>query len=376
MMRPIQMVDLQSQYENIKHEVDEAVFSVIRSARFILGPDVRQFEEELMQYTGAKNVIACANGTDALKIALIALELKPGDEIIAPTFTFISTAEVAALLGLKVVFADSLYDTFNIDPASIRKAITRKTKAIIPVHLYGQCAAMDEIMKIAKENKIFVIEDNAQAIGAEYFFKNGTGKKAGTIGDAGTTSFFPSKNLGAYGDGGAIFTDNSRLAEKLRMIANHGQKKRYFYDAIGLNSRLDTLQAAILRVKLKKLDGYITARRKAADYYDKAFSGLKNVVIPYRQAQSTHVFHQYTLKVIGGSRDGLMEHLQKNNIPSMLYYPMPLHLQRAFRGNRWKRGDFPVAEKLAKQIISLPMHTELDEEQLEYITKKAVEYFG
>lgn len=370
------MVDLQSQYENIKHEVDEAVFSVIRSARFILGPDVRQFEEELMQYTGAKNVIACANGTDALKIALIALELKPGDEIIAPTFTFISTAEVAALLGLKVVFADSLYDTFNIDPASIRKAITRKTKAIIPVHLYGQCAAMDEIMKIAKENKIFVIEDNAQAIGAEYFFKNGTGKKAGTIGDAGTTSFFPSKNLGAYGDGGAIFTDNSRLAEKLRMIANHGQKKRYFYDAIGLNSRLDTLQAAILRVKLKKLDGYITARRKAADYYDKAFSGLKNVVIPYRQAQSTHVFHQYTLKVIGGSRDGLMEHLQKNNIPSMLYYPMPLHLQRAFRGNRWKRGDFPVAEKLAKQIISLPMHTELDEEQLEYITKKAVEYFG
>ncbi|MBI2967999.1 MAG: DegT/DnrJ/EryC1/StrS family aminotransferase [Bacteroidetes bacterium] len=375
-MRPIQMVDLQSQYENIKHEVDEAVFSVIRSARFILGPDVRQFEEELMQYTGAKNVIACANGTDALKIALIALELKPGDEIIAPTFTFISTAEVAALLGLKVVFADSLYDTFNIDPASIRKAITRKTKAIIPVHLYGQCAAMDEIMKIAKENKIFVIEDNAQAIGAEYFFKNGTGKKAGTIGDAGTTSFFPSKNLGAYGDGGAIFTDNSRLAEKLRMIANHGQKKRYFYDAIGLNSRLDTLQAAILRVKLKKLDGYITARRKAADYYDKAFSGLKNVVIPYRQAQSTHVFHQYTLKVIGGSRDGLMEHLQKNNIPSMLYYPMPLHLQRAFRGNRWKRGDFPVAEKLAKQIISLPMHTELDEEQLEYITKKAVEYFG
>jgi len=375
-MKPIKMVDLQTQYQNIKTQIDSAIQQVIDSTAFINGPVVNDFKQDLEKYLNVKHVIPCANGTDALQIALMSLDLKPGDEVITPTFTFISTVEVVALLGLKPVFADVNPDTFNINVDDIKKLITKNTKAIIPVHLFGQCADMEEIMSIAKENNIYVIEDNAQAIGADFFFSNGKISKSGTIGDIGCTSFFPSKNLGCYGDGGALFTNSDALAEKLSYIVNHGMKKRYYHDYIGVNSRLDTLQAAILKVKLQYLDNYIAARQKAAAYYDKAFANEPKLKIPMRFAKSSHVFHQYTLQAIDFSRDELIDFLKEKQIPAMIYYPIPIHLQKAYQ-HYVKAGDnYPISEHLSKFVFSLPMHTELDEEQLEYITNSVLEFIN
>lgn len=373
-MRPIQMVDLKTQYHKIKNEVDAAMIEVLESSAFINGKPVQQFSEALADYLHVKHVIPCANGTDALQIALMALELQPGDEVITPSFTFIATTEVVALLQLTPVFVDVDAKTFCIDVKELRKAITPKTKAIVPVHLYGQAANMEEIMKIAAEHNLFVIEDNAQAIGCDYFFSDGSKKKSGTIGTVGTTSFFPSKNLGCYGDGGAVFTNDDALAAKLKMIANHGQSKRYYHDIVGCNSRLDTLQAAVLNIKLKKLDEYISQRVKVADYYDKAFAENPHIITPHCASYTNHVFHQYTLILEGVDRNGLNEFLASKNIPSMIYYPVPGHRQKMFAAFHGNEYHLPVTDWLTERVISLPIHTELDEEQLSYITQSVLEY--
>ncbi len=373
-MKNIRMVDLHSQYLNIKDEVDKAMSDVIEATAFIKGPQVKTFQKNLEKYLNVGHVIGCGNGTDALQVAMMALGLKPGDEVITSNFTFIATVEVIALLGLKPVLVDVLPDTFNIDPEAIEKAITDKTKAIVPVHIFGQCADMEAIMKIAKDNNLFVIEDNAQAIGADYTFSNGEVKKAGTIGDLGTTSFFPSKNLGCFGDGGAVTTNNPKLAEKVTSIVNHGMKIRYYHDRVGVNSRLDTLQAAILDVKLKYLDKYGRARQKVADYYDQKFGAHPKLMIPKRNPNSTHIFHQYTLVSKDFDRKALQTHLKEKGIPMMIYYPVPLHLQKAYTDSRYSAGDFPVTEQLCETVFSLPMHTELDDEQLEYITNSVLKF--
>lgn len=366
-MKKIQMVDLQTQYQHIKADIDRGIQEVIDSAAFVKGQKVTDFQTRLESYTGAKHVITVGNGTDALQIALMGLGLQKGDEVITPTFTFIATAEVVALLGLTPVVVDVDWETMNMSAEAVRRAITPRTKAIVPVHLFGQCANMQEIMAIAHEHRLFVVEDACQAIGAKYTFADGTTKQAGTIGDIGCTSFFPSKNLGCYGDGGAIFTDNDELAARMRAIANHGMVVRYHHDMIGVNSRLDSIQAAVLDAKLPHLDEYIASRRRAAAYYDKAFAGDEHVLIPGREPQSSHVYHQYTLRLQGVDRDAVREGLQAKGIPAMIYYPVPLHLQKAYQDPRYQAGDFPVAERLASCVLSLPMHTELDDEQLEYI---------
>lgn len=372
-MKKIQMVDLQSQYAKIKQDIDAGIQEVIDTAAFVKGKKVTEFQHHLEQYTGAKHVINVGNGTDALQIALMGLGLKPGDEVITPTFTFIATAEVVALLGLTPVVVDVNWDTMNMDIESVRRAITPRTKAIVPVHLFGQCADMEAIMELANEHHLYVVEDACQAIGAKYTFVNGETKQAGTIGHIGCTSFFPSKNLGCYGDGGAIFTNDDELADRMTAIANHGCRVRYHHDEIGVNSRLDSIQAAVLDAKLPHLDEYIAARQKAAAYYDKVFANCEQLLIPGRQPHSTHVFHQYTLRVVGADRDKLREGLAERGIPAMIYYPVPLHQQKAYLDPRYKDGDFPVAERLAACVLSLPMHTELDEEQLEYITSNVLE---
>lgn len=372
-MKKIQMVDLQTQYQHIKSEIDKGIEEVIASAAFIKGPKVSAFQGHLEEYTGAKHVIAVGNGTDALQIALMALGLQPGDEVITPTFTFIATAEVVALLGLTPVVVDVEWDTMNMSVESIRKAITPKTKAIVPVHLFGQCADMEAIMAIAREHNLFVVEDACQAIGAKYTFRDGTTKQAGTIGHIGCTSFFPSKNLGCYGDGGAIFTNDDELAEKMKAVANHGCFVRYHHDFVGVNSRLDSIQAAVLDAKLPHLDAYIAARQRAAAYYDKAFANNAHILTPGHHKASTHVYHQYTLRLIDVDRDVVREELAARGIPAMIYYPIPLHLQKAYQDPRYVPGDFPVAEKLAACVLSLPMHTELDDEQLEYITRNVLD---
>jgi len=375
-MEKINMVDLKAQYLKIKDEVDKGIMEVIETTSFIKGPAVQKFQSNLEKYLDVKHVIPCGNGTDALQVAMMALGLKPGDEVITTSFTFIATAEVIALLGLTPVLVDVDADTYNIDPNAIRRAITDKTKAIVPVHLFGQSAPMEEIMAIAKEFNLFVIEDNAQAIGADYIGSDGVKKKTGTIGHLGCTSFFPSKNLGAYGDGGAIFTNDDRLAEQLRAVVNHGMKVRYYHDYVGVNSRLDSMQAAILDVKLKHLDEYCDARRKAADYYDAAFANHPKLKTPTRYQKSTHVFHQYTLVTSDVDRDALKEFLASKGIPMMIYYPVPLHMQKAYMSDRYSEGDFPVTEKLSETVISLPMHTELTNEQLEYITSNVLEFLN
>jgi len=373
-MKQIQMVDLAGQYLRIKDEIDSAIHGVIDTTAFIKGPDMRLFEEELAAWLQAGYVISCGNGTDALQIALMALDLQPGDEVITTPFSFISTVEVIRLLKLVPVLVDIRPDTFNIDENLIERAVSDRTKAIIPVHLFGQCARMETIMEIANRNKIHVIEDAAQSIGTDYFFSNGSQKKAGTIGIIGCTSFFPTKNLSCYGDGGALFTNNEKLAVKLRAIVNHGQSQKYYYDFVGVNSRLDTLQAAILRVKLKYLKEFNIARIKAAEYYDKAFSPYPKIIVPHRVEYSSHIFHQYTLTLYGSDREGLKNYLKENHIPSMVYYPLPFHLQKAFLDMNYREGDFPVAEEMSKSVLSLPMHTELDEEQLDYITHHVIKY--
>jgi dTDP-4-amino-4,6-dideoxygalactose transaminase len=371
--KKIQMVDLKGQYLKIKNEVDSGIQDVINSTAFINGPAVKEFAGELEKYLGTKHVIPCANGTDALQIAMMALGLKPGDEVITASFTYVATAEVIGLLGLTPVLVDVYPDTFNIDVEAVERNITPKTKAIVPVHLFGQCADMEKLMKVAKKHNLYVIEDVAQAIGADYRFSDGTTKKAGTIGDIGSTSFFPSKNLGCYGDGGALYTDNSELAQKIKMIAHHGQSVQYVHDVLGVNSRLDTIQAVVLKAKLKHLDEYAAARNKAADYYDKAFAGNSKIKTPARSKSSNHVFHQYTLQITGYDRNKLREQLAEKGIPAMIYYPIPLHMQKAYKSDRYKAGDFPVTEKLCATVLSLPMHTELDENTLSYIAKSVLE---
>ncbi len=365
------MVDLQSQYQKIKEDVDTAILNVLGSAAFINGPEVKQFETELQDYLDVKHVIPCANGTDALQIALMSLDLKPGDEVITADFTFAATVEVIDLLKLTSVLVDVDYHTFTIDIEKLKAAITPKTRAIIPVHLFGQCANMDEVMAVAKEYNLFVIEDTAQAIGADY-----KGKKAGTIGHIGCTSFFPSKNLGCYGDGGAIFTNDDELAHKLRGIVNHGMYKRYYHDEVGVNSRLDSVQAAVLRKKLPLLDSYNEARNKAAAYYSEAFKDIEELLTPEVDENSTHVFHQYTLRVTNGKRNELQAFLTEKEIPAMIYYPVPLRKQKAYNNGHYNDADFPNTNKLVEEVISLPMHTELDDEQLAFITSAVKEFFG
>ncbi len=372
-MRPIQMVDLKTQYQKIKAEIDKAIIDVMESSAFINGKPVQQFADALAAYLGAKHVIPCANGTDALQISMMALDLQPGDEVITPSFTYIATTEVVALLRLTPVFAEVDKQTFCMDVEALRKAITPKTKAIVPVHLYGHAANMEAIMQVAEEHNLYVIEDNAQAIGCDYIFSDGTQKKAGTIGTVGCTSFFPSKNLGAYGDGGAICTNDDALAQKLKMIANHGQKKRYYHEMVGCNSRLDTVQAAVLNIKLRQLDNYIAARNKAAAYYNHAFANHPKITTPYIAPYSNHVFHQYTLLLEGVDRNGLNEYLATKNIPSMIYYPVPGHRQQMFAGLGGASYNLEVTDWLTERVISLPIHTELDEEQLQYITTSVLE---
>lgn len=366
-MQGLQMVDLKRQYQKIKAEVDAAVINVIESAAFINGPDVKHFATELSEYLGVKHVIPCANGTDALQIALMALDLQPGDEVITPSFTYIATVEVVALLRLKPVFVDVDADTFTMNIDSLRKAITPKTKAIIPVHLYGQCTDMAPLLELAAQHNIPVIEDNAQAIGGSYTFPDGTKKQTGSMGTVGCTSFFPSKNLGAYGDAGAMFTNDDALAEKLRMIANHGQKVRYYHEMVGCNSRLDSIQAAILRIKLRKLDEYCDARRAAADYYDQAFAANPNIITPFRAPYAHHVFHQYTLQVKNVDRNTLVDKLAEKGIPSMIYYPVSSHKQEMLKAFGGDSFELPVTDFLNACVISLPIHTELTEEELHYI---------
>jgi UDP-2-acetamido-2-deoxy-ribo-hexuluronate aminotransferase len=370
----IQMVDLRTQYDKISTEIDQAIKDVILATAFINGPEVKAFQTDLEKYLDVKHVIPCANGTDALQIAMMALGLKAGDEVITADFTYVATAEVIALLGLTPVLVEVNPETFCIDPAAVEKAITPRTKAIVPVHLFGQCAEMEALMAIATKHHLFVIEDTAQALGAEYTFSNGKKQKAGTIGHVGSTSFFPSKNLGCYGDGGALYTNDETLAKKIKMIANHGQSVQYVHDSIGVNSRLDSIQAAILRVKLKYLDQYAAARQKAAAFYDKAFANNSHFVIPKRDVHSTHVFHQYTLQLQGVDRTKLREYLASKDIPAMVYYPIPLHMQKAYLDPRYKTGDFPITEKLCSTVISLPIHTEMDEEMLTIISNAVLEF--
>ncbi len=363
------MVDLRGQYLRIQTEVDNAIQRVLQSAAFIQGAEVEEFSTALSNYVGAAFTIPCANGTDALQIAMMALGLKPGDEVILPVHTYVATAEVIALLGLTPVFVDVHQNTFNLSIDQVEKKITSRTKAIVPVHLYGQCADMEPLLKIAKTHNLNIIEDAAQALGAVYQFSDGTRKKAGTMGDIGTTSFFPSKNLGCYGDGGAIFTNDQTLAEKIRMIANHGQRIKYHHDLIGVNSRLDTLQAAILNVKLNYLNAYTQERNEVASFYDGALAGIDWLTIPFRSSNSTHVYHQYTLQIgTKRSRDAFKRYLETNHIPSMIYYPVPLHLQLAYRKADSPEGAFPITESLSKTVISIPIHTEMKTEELEYIT--------
>lgn len=375
-MQQLQMVDLKRQYQKIKSEVDTAINHVIESAAFIGGPDVNSFATELAQYLGVKHVIPCANGTDALQIALMALGLKSGDEVITPSYTYIATVEVVALLGITPVFVDVDPDTFTMNMDSLKKAITPKTKAIIPVHLYGQAVNMEPLLAIAKEHNLHVVEDNAQAIGSTYTFSNGTTCKTGAMGIIGCTSFFPSKNLGCYGDGGAMFTNDEELARKLKMIANHGQEKRYYHEMVGCNSRLDTIQAAVLRIKLRKLDEYCYQRRKAADYYDKAFKNNPKITTPYRAPYTYHVFHQYTLQIDGFDRDVLQQKLAEKGIPSMIYYPVPCHKQNMLKEFGVASSVLPTTDMLQDKVISLPMHTELTEEELEFITSSVIEIIG
>ena len=375
-MKEIQMVDLQSQYKKIKTEIDAAIIDVIEHANFINGPEVGEFRSDLEKYLNVKHVIPCANGTDALQIALMALGLKPGDEVITPSFTYIATTEVIALLHLVPVFVDVLPDTFCIDPSKIEEAITPKTKAIVPVHLYGQCADMDAILDIAKKHQLAVIEDTAQAIGATYTHKDGTVSKAGTMGDVGCTSFFPSKNLGCYGDGGAMYTNDAELAAKLKKIANHGQVVKYHHEIVGCNSRLDTIQATILKIKLKDLDNYCAARQKVAAYYDAAFASIPQITIPVRDAKSTHVFHQYTVKLDGVERTELINYLSEQGIPSMVYYPLAAHKQGMFKSFGKENQNLPVTNLLTTQVLSFPIHTEMEVAQLEYITKHIIHFIN
>lgn len=373
-MKKIQMVDLMTQYEKIKPEVDAVILDILKSAQFINGPEVKSFQEELEAYLGVKHVIPCANGTDALQIALMALGLKPGDEVITPSFTYIATTEVIALLGLKPVFVEVDRDTFCVDPSALEAAITDKTKAIVPVHLYGQAANMDAIMEVANKYNLAVVEDNAQAIGSDYYHNDGSVSKTGTIGHIGCTSFFPSKNLGCYGDGGALFTNDDELAAQIRMIANHGQSKRYYHDVVGCNSRLDSIQAGVLRIKLRELDNYIAARRSVADYYDKFFEKYDGVKTPVRGAESKHVFHQYTLTLEGIDRDALNAYLAERDIPSMIYYPVPAHRQKMFESFGSESTDLQITDWLTERVISLPIHTEMEEEQLALICKTVAEF--
>lgn len=373
--QPLQMVDLRGQYLPIADEINEAIQTVIDQTAFINGPMVKEFAAALGTYTGASHVIPCGNGTDALQLAMMALNLQPGDEVIVPSFTYVATVEVIALLGLKPVFVDVEPDHFNLDISALEKGITAKTKAIVPVHLFGQCADMEPIQAIADRFKLAVIEDVAQALGAEYTFKDKTSKKAGTIGTIGITSFFPSKNLGCYGDGGALFTNDESLATTLRAMANHGQFEKYYHDMIGVNSRLDTIQAAILRVKLPHLDTYAARRQEAAAVYDRELAGLEGVQTPVRALNSSHVFHQYTLRVRNGQRDALKDFLKERGVPSMIYYPLPLHLQKAYKAYGYQQGDYPVAERLSAEVLSLPMHTELQEEQVHFITEQIKSFF-
>ena len=375
MKSEIQMVDLKSQYIKLQPEIDAAVLDCLGSTAYINGPEVKKFQAALEEYLGVKHVVPCANGTDALQIALMALGLKPGDEVIVPAFTYVATAEVIGLLGLTPVMVDVDPDTFNVTADIIEAAITPRTKAVVPVHLFGQSCDMAPIMQVAEKHGIFVIEDNAQAIGADYLSPDGSKKKTGSIGHLGCTSFFPSKNLGCYGDGGAIFTNDNDLAEKLRMIANHGQSERYYHAVIGVNSRLDSLQAAILNIKLKHLDEYCLARRQAAEYYDAAFAAIDELTTPAREPNSTHVFHQYTLQVNNGKRAALQTHLQENGVPSMIYYPVPLYEQKAFA--QYVTPDFalPVTEQLCATVMSLPVHTEMDDELLQFITGHVRDFF-
>lgn len=375
-MRPLQMVDTRSQYHKIKDEVDKAVLDVLESTAFINGPIVSEFSKNLANYLGAKHVIPCANGTDALQISLMALDLQPGDEVITPSFTYIATTEVVALLGLKPVFVEVDRQTFCMDVHDLEKVITPRTKAIVPVHLYGQAANMEAIMAVAKKYNLYVIEDNAQAIGAAFSFSDGTVKKTGTIGHIGCTSFYPSKNLGAYGDGGAICTDDDTLAEKLKIIANHGQTKRYYHDMVGCNSRLDSIQAAILNIKLKHLDEYGKARQQVAAYYDKAFANNPKITTPFVADNTTHVYHQYTLVLNGANRDELKEFLETKGIPSMIYYPLPGHRQKMFAHFQSEARDLATTDWLTERVISLPVHTEMDEEQLKYITESVLEFIN
>jgi dTDP-4-amino-4,6-dideoxygalactose transaminase len=370
------MVDLVGQYNKIKSEVDSAILDILSKASFINGPHVKNFQENLQNYLNVKHVIPCANGTDALQVAMMALNLQPGDEVITTTFTFIATAEVIALLRLTPVLVDIEKDSYNIDPEAIERAITPKTKAIVPVHIFGQCANMEAIMDIARRHNLYVVEDNAQAIGAEYTFSDGTVKKAGTIGTIGCTSFFPSKNLGCYGDGGALFTNDDALAEQIRVVVNHGMKVRYYHDYVGVNSRLDTIQAAVLDIKLKHLDEYIKARQYAAAYYDKAFSVTDKIITPKKSGFTTHVYHQYVMVLNGVDRAKLMEHLQSKGISCAIYYPVPLHEQKAYQDPRYKKGDFPVSEYLCENVIALPMHTEFTDEQLDYVTSTILNFIG
>jgi UDP-2-acetamido-2-deoxy-ribo-hexuluronate aminotransferase len=374
-MDGIKMVDLHGQYLKIKQEVDEAIQGVIDSTAFIKGSDVRDFQDELSTYMSVSHTVACGNGTDALQVAMMALELEPGDEVITTPFTFIATVEVIKLLGLRPVFVDVEPDTFNLNPQLLEDAVTERTRAIVPVHLFGQCANMEAIMAFARKHGIFVIEDNAQALGAEYTFSDGSIQRAGTIGHMGTTSFFPSKNLGAFGDGGALFTNDESFAQMLESLVNHGMKKRYYYSHVGVNSRLDTLQAAILRVKLKHLDSYHKARQEAAAYYDQALSGIPEVQVPVRSAFTTHIFHQYTLQMDPSIRDPLKEWLAEQKVPSMIYYPVPLHLQDAYQDLGYKPGDLPASEELSHRVLSLPIHTEMEAEQLDYITTQIQSFF-
>ncbi|WP_349352636.1 MULTISPECIES: DegT/DnrJ/EryC1/StrS family aminotransferase [unclassified Flagellimonas] len=381
-MKKIQMVDLKGQYEGIKTEVNEAIAEILDSSAFINGPHVQAFQNELQDYLGVKHVIPCANGTDALQICMMGLGLKPGDEVITADFTFAATVEVIGLLQLTPVLVDVRQDTFNIDVEAIERAITPKTKAIVPVHLFGQCADMDAIMELAKKHDLYVIEDNAQAIGGSYFSKDGSKQKAGTMGHIGATSFFPSKNLGCYGDGGAIFTNDDDLAHTIRGIVNHGMYKRYYHDVVGVNSRLDSIQAAVLRAKLPKLDYYNQKRWEAASKYTKAFRGQEHIVPPRipcdceigKSLCDCHVFHQYTLRILNGKRDGLVQHLNDNDVPCGVYYPVPLHKQKAYADERYNEDDFPVTNQLVNEVISLPMHTELDDEQIDYITNLVIDF--
>jgi len=375
-MKKISVVDLSGQYNRIRKEINAAIRNVLNSASFIYGPDVITFEEELMNYMQTGHVIACGNGTDALQVALMSLDLEPGDEVITTPFSFISTIEVIRLLKLTPVLVDIRPDTYNIDESLIEDAVTERTKAIVPVHLFGQCCRMETIKKIASRHHLFVIEDAAQAMGTEYLFSNGSRKKAGTISHIGCTSFYPSKNLACYGDGGALFTDDPKLASKIRSIVNHGQRKKYYYEYIGVNSRLDSIQAAILRVKLKYLDEFNKARIDAAAYYDRAFEPFTHILTPCRANYSTHTFHQYTITLLGCNRDDLQEYLKEHAIPTMIYYPRPFHLQKAYADLSYHEGDFPVSEEISNSVLSLPMHTELDEEQLEYIARHVINFIN